>query len=123
MISIFQQFAATCGGGSFLGFPKWHKYLQGNEDTATGACTPVLRNINDVWLIGAAVLEILLRVAALMAVIFVLYAGISYITSQGEPEKVQNAKRTLLSAIIGLVIAIVATAVVSFIAGRFTASP
>jgi hypothetical protein len=69
-----------------------------------------------VWLIGLAIFEDLLRVAGLAAVAFVIYGGIRYITSQGEPEGTKGALSTIVNALIGLVIAIIAAATVSFIA-------
>lgn len=118
---ILQRFAAgqPCPGGDFLGFPKWHKYLPGVNDPVSGLCSPQLAKLNDFWLIGAAILELMIRIAALLAVIIVVYGGIRYITSQGNPDQVQQAKNTIVNALIGLVIAIAATAIVSFIAGRF----
>lgn len=107
----------------FLGFPRWYEYLEVEQITveATGevTCQPKLNGLSQVWLVVAAVIEILLRVAALVAIAFVVVAGISYATSQGEPEKTKHALQTVINALIGLTIAIVATAVVTFIAGRF----
>ena len=129
MINFLTNFAAACQpkGSGFLGFPTWYKYLDGLPDavssdltgTSYQACTPVIANINDVWLILAAVIEILLRVAALLAVGYVLYGGIFYITSQGEPDRTQKARNTVLSALVGLVVAVTAASMISFIAGRF----
>lgn len=120
MIStITHLFAASCQGGNFLGFPTWYKYLDGYVDPKTGMCAPQMNGLNDVWLVLAAVIEILLRVAALLAVGFVIYGGISYMTSNGEPDKTTKARHTIISALIGLGIAISAGVVVGFIAGRF----
>lgn len=122
MIAIDQitHFAAngSCTGGGFLGFPTWYSYLPGQTD-ASGQCTPVINGLTDIWLIVAAVVEILLRLGALLAIGFVLYGGIALITSSGDPDKASKARKTILNAVIGLVIAIVATAVVSYLAGRF----
>lgn len=107
-------FAATCDGGGFLGFPTWYKYLKQRE--FRGTCSPHLEGINDVWLIGLAVIEILLRIAMIAAIAFVIYGGIKYAASRGNSDKVESAKKTLTDAITGLVIAIIATAVVGFIA-------
>lgn len=106
--------ADPCPGGNFLIFPKWYKYLPAAPNSHP--CTPALNNLNDVWLIVAAVIEILLRIAAIMAVIFVIYAGFSYTTSQGDPEGTSRAKGTLVNALVGLAIAVSAAAIVSFIA-------
>lgn len=111
---------AACSGGDFLGFPKWYKYLHGATDPTTHLCTPTLTSLNDVWLIVAAVIELLLRVAACLAVALVLYGGIQYIISQGEPDRTNKARQTIVSALGGLVVAIISAAVVAFIAGRFS---
>lgn len=117
-MELISRFAgAPCPGGNFFGFPTWYKYLPSLD--GSNPCTPQLGSIADVWLIVAAIIEILLRVAALVAVAFVVYGGVLYIASQGQPEQTSQARKTILNAVIGLVIAIGATAVVSFVAGRF----
>jgi hypothetical protein len=110
--------AAPCAGGSFLGFPKWHKYLNGVQ-TDFG-CTPQLRKLSDIWLVALAILEIMLRLVALVSIFVVLYGGVMYMTSQGDPGSTKKARETVMNALIGVIIAVSATAVVSFIAGRFT---
>lgn len=115
MVSNFA--AASCSGGGFFSFPTWYKYLP-SIDGATH-CTPQITNISDVWLILAAVIEILLRIAALGAIVFVVWGGVMYITSQGQPDKTQKARETIVNALVGLGIAVAATAIISFVAGRF----
>ena len=112
---------ALKGSSGFLGFPTWYKYLAGVESKvdSVNVCTPSLTSLNSVWLIAIAIIEILLRVAAIVAVGVIIYAGIGYITSQGEPEKTAKSKNMLINALVGLAIAISATAIVSFLAGRF----
>ncbi|MCX6727398.1 MAG: hypothetical protein NTX11_01105 [Candidatus Saccharibacteria bacterium] len=125
MISIItSHFAAASSAcqpkGSLFGLPTWYKYLEGfkPEDEPT-QCIIRLRALSDVWLILSAVIEILLRVAALGAIVMIVYAGISFITSEGQPDKVKKAISMAISASIGLAISIGAAATVSFIAGRF----
>lgn len=117
-----QTFAASCGGGSFFGFPTWYKYLTGVSSDVDGAtvCTAQITGINDIWLIGLALIEILLRVAILAAIAYVMFGGFKYVTARGNSDKLENARTSILDALTGLAIAIVASAVVSFIAGRFT---
>jgi ABC-type Fe3+ transport system permease subunit len=104
-------------GSSFLGFPTWYEFLPLNADK-----TPELTSISDVWLIVAAVIDILLRVAAIVAIVIVIYGGIQFITSGGDPQKASSARTTITNAIIGLVIAVTAATLVTFVAGRFNAS-
>jgi len=70
---------------------------------------------SDILLVVLAVVDDLLRVAGVLAVGYVIYAGIKYITSQGSPDETAKAQSTLLNAIIGLSIALIAIASVSFI--------
>jgi hypothetical protein len=120
MIQLIQYFGITpCKGGDFLFFPTWYKYLDGTPD-ANGLCTPKITGINDLWLIVAAIIEILLRVAALAAIGFIIYGGFEYLTSQGEPDKTTRARGTIINALVGLVIAISAAAIVNFIAGSIS---
>lgn len=121
--SVVSHFAAPCAGGSFLGFPKWYKYLNGQvipEGQAyAGTCVPRLEHIADIWLVVAAVVELLIRIGGILAVVFVIYGGVQYIVSQGDPGKTNQARQTIINALVGLAIAIGATVVVTFIAGRF----
>lgn len=101
---------------AFLTFPNWFRNLK-CEDGGSGA--PVFTGLNDIWTVGANVLDIIIQLAGLLAVGFIIYGGIRYITSQGEPENLQSAKKIVANAIIGLVLAIMASTVVGFIAGSF----
>ena len=49
-----------------------------------------------------------------------IYGGIRYVLSSGDSGAVQNAKNTIMYAIIGLVIAILAYAIVNFVIGSIT---
>lgn len=109
---------APCSGGSFFGLPPWYKYLSGTT-LPTGGCAPQLTSIGDIWLIVAAVIEILLRVAALIAVGIIIYAGIEYTTSQGNPERTSRAQGTIIGAAVGLTICIFSAVLVSFVAETF----
>ncbi len=107
-------FASSCAGGKFFSFPTWYQYL--DQVKGVSPCAPKISNINDVWLIVAAIIEILLRVAAIAAVAMVVYGGIIYTTSQGEPDKTGQAKNTIVNALVGLAVSISAAAIISFIA-------
>jgi ABC-type Fe3+ transport system permease subunit len=114
--NLISKFGAVCAGNNFFSFPHWYKYIRDPNN-----CSVVkIDNINDVWLIVAAVIEILLRVAGIVAVGFVIYGGFQYLTSQAEPDKVNKAKNTIINALVGLMIAILASAIINFIAGSIT---
>lgn len=108
-------FGAACQqGGSFFGFPTWYKYLD-SEPLPSGRCGPVLHSPADASLIGLAILDMLLRVAGFLAVGFVIYGGTKMIMAQGDPEKIRIGRNTVVNSLVGLVITIAATAVVTYI--------
>lgn len=82
--------------------------------------SPQLTGLNDVWLVVAAIIEIMLRIAVLAAVAMIVYGAVTYTTSQGEPEKTSQAKATLVNAVLGLAISVTAAFIVAFIAGSIT---
>lgn len=51
----------------------------------------------------------------LVAVIFIVVGGVNFMTSSGDAGKVQKAKNTILYATIGLVICVLAFAIVNFV--------
>ena len=58
------------------------------------------------------VLQILLLVAGSVAVVFLVLGGFRYITSRGNEEATESAKKTMTAAIVGLVVIIMAFAAV-----------
>lgn len=64
------------------------------------------------------VVNILLFVAGMAAVIAIIIGGVRYITSQGDEKAVKGAKDTILYAVIGVVVALLAYAIVNFVLGR-----
>lgn len=58
-----------------------------------------------------------LDAGAIMAVGFIVYGGISYITSNGSPDKAKKALRTLIFAAVGLVVVILAAVITNFVMG------
>lgn len=122
MIQIFQLLAAECGQPGFFSLPTWYRYLDVKKDAVTSQCEVQFSlmkddvfNGGDILLVGLGVIDILIRIAALVAVGFVIYGGIRYITSQGSPDATKGAQNTILTALIGLAIAIVAAAFVAFL--------
>ncbi len=57
----------------------------------------------------------ILAVLGLVAVIMVIIGGFTYMTSQGDPTKTKKARDTILYGIIGLIIALLAFAIVNFV--------
>lgn len=117
-----------------LGIPVWYKYLDVKKDvyvydngqSVDGKCTPRLTDSGSgidptsALPIGLAVLEAMMVIAGLVAVVMIFWGSFLYLVSQGESDKAAGARKTVINAAIGLVIVIIATRVVSFIATRLT---
>lgn len=63
-------------------------------------------------------LPIIFGMAGALSVLFICYGGFKYVTSQGEPDKIQKAKDTILYSVIGLVVSISAYAIVAFVTSK-----
>ncbi len=61
------------------------------------------------------IINVVLFVLGLIAVAFIIYGGVKYATSAGDAAKVTSAKNTIMYAVIGLIVAILAYAIVSFV--------
>lgn len=63
------------------------------------------------------ILQFLFGILTALAVLFIVIGGLKYVMSQGDPNETGKAKQTILYAVIGLVIAVSAEAIVSFVLG------
>ena len=55
----------------------------------------------------------------IVIVIVIIIAGVNYTTSQGDPAKTKKAKDTIVGGVIGLLIVLLAWAIVGFVLGIF----
>jgi len=117
---ILSLFAATCKENTFFGLIPWYHYI--NDGVHFQGCNlkqfTFFSNHSDVPLVLLAIIDDLLRIAGLMALGFIIYGAIKFMTSEGNPEATAKAQSTILNALIGLVIAVVAVAFVSFLGNR-----
>ena len=70
---------------------------------------------NQVGLLIARVLKTMLFIIGALSVVMIVYAGFNFVTSAGDSGKVIKAKGVILYAVIGLVVSLLAYAIVSFV--------
>ena len=70
---------------------------------------------NQVGLLIARVLKTMLFIIGALSVVMIVYAGFNFVTSAGDSGKVNKAKGVILYAVIGLVVSLLAYAIVSFV--------
>lgn len=122
--STVHAVAPACDN-SILGLPTWYKYLESEPYPDCSIIMPADPNGQNDWakvagLVAVAIIEVMLRIASMIAVGFVIYGGFRFIASQGEPDNAKAARETVINAIVGLVITIVAASIISFITSRLT---
>jgi hypothetical protein len=76
----------------------------------------------DPRLVIMELVRIALGFVGIIAVIIIMYAGFLWMTSAGNEQKVDEAKKTLVNAVIGLVIILSAFLIVSFIINKINNS-
>ena len=103
----------TCNVSKNYVIPTWYQYLPVGDNCAVKL--DITNNPNQIWLIGLAIADMLLRIAGLITVFVIISGGYKYIVSQFDPEGTKKAKDTVLNGLIGLVIVSLATAIVNFI--------
>lgn len=87
--------------------------------SAGGAAICGATNKDDVPSIIETVINTILVVLGMIAVIMIVIGGIRYTTSNGDAGSTKAAKDTILYAVVGLVVAILAYAIVNFVLARF----
>lgn len=108
------------GVGAIEFLPTWYEYLPGTYRNGTCEIDTSDMNGTVVTLILLAIVNILMWFGSIAAVVFIVYGGFMFVTSQGEPGKLASARKTILNAVIGLIITLLASQLVKFVAGFLT---
>lgn len=77
--------------------------------TTVKADDPTVRNV----------FNVVLALAGAVAVAFVVFGGIKYMLSQGEPNEIKQSRDTILYSIIGLVVVVISFMLVNYVLGQF----
>ena len=86
-----------------------------------GDCNEVTANAGDsINSLVATVINIFSWVVGVVCVIMIIYGGFLYVTGGGDTTKVETAKKTIMFAIIGLVIVALAQIIVKFVLQKVT---
>lgn len=110
---------------SILGIPTWFRGLAvvkagkceiaGPGQTLSNGKSLDLTGF--IWRIALNIVDIGLSVVGIIAVFFILYGGFQFLTGGSNPGQVEKARKTILNAVIGLVISLGAVAIVNLVFG------
>jgi len=98
----------------FIASAPWAVLAQPDDGTRGGGLTYKLENplrFGSLEGLIVGILNVLLVIAVPIIVFFIIFAGFSYVTAQGNPEKIKQASRSLTYAIIGGVLILGAVAI------------
>jgi hypothetical protein len=94
---------------SVPGFSLAEKTITENDDNSL---VEFLGSIQD-WLVG---------IVGALTILFIVYGGFLYITSGGNQQKTEKAKKTLTYAILGLILVVLSGLILKLITGDFLTS-
>jgi magnesium-transporting ATPase (P-type) len=119
-LKTVKRIAVSSAGAVSLAIANAHKAaadqienVQGSVSNiagTTGAQTDLTKNIGNI-------INIMIGVIGIAAVIMLIIGGFRYVFSQGDEKGVKGAKDTILYSIIGIVVALLAFAIVNFVLG------
>lgn len=107
---------------ALLTFPAWYKGLL--VDAAGGNCeieNPAKMGLSVfIWKIVLNITQMALNLIGYLAVGFIIFGGYKYILSAGSADGMVKARKTIMNAVIGLVLSIFSIAIVQVVAGAIT---
>jgi hypothetical protein len=91
----------------------------GTGGSGGASCTGQTTNTNSLTAVFKTIVNILLFIIGAIAVIMIILGALRYVISAGDASKITQAKNTILYAVIGLVVALLAFAIVNFVLTSF----
>lgn len=79
------------------------------------ATTPALPTNVDVLEMIANIADVLFWILLAISIVFIVYAGILFVTAAGSAEKVEQARHIILYAVIGIIVALLAYGIRAFL--------
>lgn len=70
---------------------------------------------NDLMKTINTIISVVLGVLGILAVAYIIYGGFMLTTATGDPAKIKKARETIMYGVIGLVVALLAFAIVNFV--------
>lgn len=84
-----------------------------------GNFSPICLGAGSIGTLLANGINLLFVAAAILALGFLIFGGIKWLTSQGEKEGISKARETIVAAIVGLVIIFLSYIIVNFLLNLF----
>ena len=109
---------ACSNKGKILTLKPWYSGLTNDDCSLKNPGTDTNSQANYIWKIALNIVDDLLQLIGYTTVGYIMYGGFLMMTSNGAPDKAARGRKTIMSAAIGLVIALASVALVNFISSK-----
>ena len=109
---------ACSNKGKILTLKPWYSGLTNDDCFLKNPGTDTNSQANYIWKIVLNIVDDLLQLIGYTTVGYIMYGGFLMMTSNGAPDKAAHGRKTIMSAAIGLVIALASVALVNFISSK-----
>lgn len=100
-----------------LTFPAWYRGLTDSHCNIKPPRANTGGLSKFIWTIALNVIEFLLQLVGYVSVGYIIAGGFKYMTAAGEAAKMAGARKTIMNAVIGLVLSIFSVAIINLVAG------
>ena len=104
--------------GRILTLKPWYDGLTKDDCSIKDPGSDADSQANFIWKIVLNIVDDLLQLIGYTTVGYIMYGGFLMMTSNGAPDKAAHGRKTIMSAAIGLVIALASVALVNFISSK-----
>ena len=104
--------------GKILTLKPWYSGLTNNDCSIKDIGSDADSQAKFIWKIALNIVDDLLQLIGYTTVGYIIYGGFLMMTSNGAPDKAAHGRKTIMSAAIGLVIALASVALVNFISSN-----
>lgn len=109
---------ACSNKGKILTLKPWYSGLTNNDCSLKTPGQDTNSQANYIWKIALNIVDDLLQLIGYTTVGYIMYGGFLMMTSNGAPDKAARGRKTIMSAAIGLVIALASVALVNFVSSK-----
>ena len=109
---------ACSNKGKILTLKPWYYGLTKDDCSIKDPGSDADSQANFIWKIALNIVDDLLQLIGYTTIGYIMYGGFLMMTSNGAPDKAARGRKTIMSAAIGLVIALASVALVNFISSK-----
>lgn len=121
LVTLLAAFGLVFGMGFALAAPVGAVNVFESCDGDAAKDSPVCKEANSDSINKPVqdIIGLLLFAIGTISVIMIIFGGIRYVISNGEAARIKSAKDTILYAVIGLIVSMLAYVIVNFVVNQF----